>query len=144
MSNKVRQGTHFVLSEEPAYGLSEVELQAPGSTGWHRYQIITVVRGDELADFKKDLGPRGLYPHAQPFVLVAGIKDSVTGKIECLYTVQELVEAAEQKRATPCNVNNLERTFHTKKDMEEGYHDYIDHLTKFWRKGDYTQYGYGN
>ena len=42
--------------DEPAFNLVEVNLQAPDNSGWRRYQIISVVRGERLAEYREDLG----------------------------------------------------------------------------------------
>ena len=44
--------------DEPAFNLTEVNLQAPDNSGWRRYQIISVVRGERMAEYREDLGPK--------------------------------------------------------------------------------------
>lgn len=46
-----------ILGNEKAVELREVNEQSPGSKGPHRYQIITVIRDDQLAEWRKDMGP---------------------------------------------------------------------------------------
>lgn len=48
--------TDFVLPDEKAWNLKELNLPGPGSTVPHRYQIIKVKRGDAVADYQFDLG----------------------------------------------------------------------------------------
>ena len=59
-----------VTGNEKAYGLGESHKQSPGSKGFRRYQTIIVLRDDELAEFRRDLGPaknfRGVNPIAIP------------------------------------------------------------------------------
>ena len=42
--------------DEPALSLWEGNLQSPGNRGWHRYQIIRVIRKDRPATYREDLG----------------------------------------------------------------------------------------
>ena len=86
-----------VSPTEPCFRLSEINLQA--GHGWHRYQILTVVRADRLARHHVDLGPRELFP-CEEFHLIGGfITDD--GKIEIVHTVDELRDTALQLRARP-------------------------------------------
>lgn len=50
--------TPFVHPDEKCALLAEVNLRTPDSRGFHRYQILFVVRGDRLAEHRVDLGPR--------------------------------------------------------------------------------------
>ena len=54
----MRPVTLFVHHDEPAMRLVEVNLVRPPTNQWRRYQVITVVRDDALADFWEDLGPQ--------------------------------------------------------------------------------------
>lgn len=90
-------GTSYVLPSEPAFNLSEVNLQSPGSRGWRRYQVITVVRNDQLADHKIDLGPAKDFK-ADQIRIPGGVVDEVSGKIYIEHTVQELQAIADKER----------------------------------------------
>jgi len=48
--------TLTVTGDEKAWGLYEIHEQSPNNRGFHRYQIIQVNRGNELAEFRRDLG----------------------------------------------------------------------------------------
>lgn len=48
--------TTTVLGNEKAWGLYEIHEQSPGSRGFHRYQIIQVIRNGQIAEWRKDLG----------------------------------------------------------------------------------------
>ena len=50
------QGTNIIFPDELAWNLSEVNLPAPDYGERHRYQIITVLRGDTLKDHHIDMG----------------------------------------------------------------------------------------
>lgn len=49
-------GTTYLLGNEKALGLYEMNLQSPGSRGFHRYQIVHVVRDGKPTEFREDLG----------------------------------------------------------------------------------------
>ena len=52
----VMLGTNYVLKDEKAFSLSEVNEQSPNNKGLHRYQRIVVIRDDKPALYRKDLG----------------------------------------------------------------------------------------
>lgn len=45
-----------ILGDEKAMGLYEIHEQSPNSSGFHRYQIIHVVRDGYIAEFRTDMG----------------------------------------------------------------------------------------
>ena len=45
-----------ILGDEKAYGLFEIDEQSPGNRGFHRYQILQVLRDGVIAEFRTDLG----------------------------------------------------------------------------------------
>lgn len=45
-----------IIGSEKAIALYEVNLQSPGSRGFHRYQIIQVPRGGVVCEWRKDMG----------------------------------------------------------------------------------------
>ena len=45
-----------IEGSEKAIGLFELHMQSPDSSGYHRYQIITVVRDGQIAEFRTDMG----------------------------------------------------------------------------------------
>ena len=63
--------------DEPAFNLSEVNLQAPDNSGWRRYQIIYVVRGEKMAEYREDLGPKDDFS-ADSFRIPGGVWDANT------------------------------------------------------------------
>lgn len=89
-----------VNSDEYALGLKEIVEQSPGSRGFHRYQVIAVVRADSPAEFTVDMGPVGLHRQDQ-FAIPCTFTDEHTGKREGLHTVAELQEMANQMRELP-------------------------------------------
>ncbi len=45
-----------ITGNEKAMGLYEIHEQSPNSQGFHRYQIIHVIRDGRIAEFRKDMG----------------------------------------------------------------------------------------
>jgi hypothetical protein len=86
--------------DEPCYFLMEELRQARDSRGFRRYQVLTVVRDDELVKARIDMGPAGDIM-AKPLQILGGVKNPVTGKIEIFYTVAQMQEMAEQERNSP-------------------------------------------
>ena len=94
---QVTVATQWINSNEPAFRLREMNRQAPDGTGWHRYQIISVVRDDRLAEYEEDLGPREGFS-ADEFEIPGGVWDPATGKGQILHTVAELQAYAAAHR----------------------------------------------
>ena len=94
-------GTQWITEDEPCMGLYEMNLQSPHSRGFHRYQIIYVMRGDKPAEYRKDMGLAKNFKADQLRVL-GGVKDDMTGKFYIEHTVGELRYIADQRRG-----NNL-------------------------------------
>jgi len=98
MPQLLESATITISLDEPAVSLSELNLQAPDSKGWRRYQIIYVVRRDRIAEYREDLGLREAFI-ANEFRIPGGVYDEKTGAIECLHTVGELRDIADWTRA---------------------------------------------
>lgn len=81
--------------DEPCLLLSEQHLQAPGSRGWRRYQILHVMRGDKPAEFRRDMGPASKFKHVDPFRIPGGARDADTGRYHVEHTVGELIDIAD-------------------------------------------------
>ena len=85
-----------VSYDEPAFHLSE--LVQPSSLGApRRFQIILVIRNDDLAEYRIDLGPASDFT-APEFRIPGGIVDDSTGRGEILHTVGELKDIAIEMR----------------------------------------------
>jgi len=52
----IKPVANTVLGSEKAMGLYEIHEQSPNSSGFHRYQIIHVIRDGYIAEFRKDMG----------------------------------------------------------------------------------------
>ncbi len=94
---RIRYGTHWITEDEPCLGLYESNLQSPDSRGFHRYQIIYVMRGDKPAEYKKDMGLTKDIK-ANQLRILGGAKDDVTGKFYIEHTVGELRDIANGMR----------------------------------------------
>jgi hypothetical protein len=92
----IRTPVLSVSMDEPAFNLSEVYLLTPDSAAWNRYQVILVIRGDKLAEFQRDLGPRDKFSVGE-FRIPGGLTHT-NGKIEIVHTVGELVDIADTLR----------------------------------------------
>lgn len=91
--------TQVVSMDEPCLGLSEVELQSPGSQGFHRYQVLAVVRGGRISNYMRDLGPAQKFVGVHQFRVPGGILNNLTGRMEIVHTVGELYDIADYLRA---------------------------------------------
>ena len=89
-------GTHYVIKDEPCMGLYEINEQSPGNKGFHRYQILQVVRNDKPAEYRKDLGSAKLYKGVDQLRIPGGASDGKKFYIE--HTVGELMDIADYLR----------------------------------------------
>jgi len=87
--SKLVSATIEVHIDEPAFNLVELNLQSPDSSGWRRYQIISVVRGERLAEYREDLGPAKDFS-ADAFRIPGGVWDASTRRMEVLHSVENL------------------------------------------------------
>jgi len=85
-------GTTYILGDEKAMGLYEMNLQSPMGSQ-RRYQIIHVIRDDRIAEYRQDLGlaktfrsPRG---HAIMQIRIPSYME---------HTVNELKKMADEMR----------------------------------------------
>jgi hypothetical protein len=108
--------------DEPAFNLVELNLQSPDNTGWRRYQIISVVRGERLAEYREDLGPADNFT-ADAFRIPGGVWDATTRRMEVLHSVGELRQIAEVIRLGPTVRPEI-----APRDLISEYHDHMDKL----------------
>ena len=108
--------------DEPAFNLSEVNLQAPDNSGWRRYQIIYAVRGERMAEYREDLGPKDNFT-ADAFRIPGGVWDASTKRMEVLHSVGELREIAEYVRLGPTVKPEIQSC-----DLVHKYHEHMDKL----------------
>ena len=119
----------FVRMDEPCMGLFELNQMSPDFKGVRRYQIIRVLRGDRIAEWRKDLGPRTAFI-APEFRVPGGVIDEKTGRFEILHTVGELKDIADFQRDGI--IRQPEPP--TPTDLVKGYHDQMDQKRKMRRK----------
>lgn len=98
--NQIVLATTAVRDDEPTTSVVEMNLVQPGIVGMHRYQIITVIRGDREEQCWNDLGPAENFTRPQ-FRIVTGYRDPDTGKLWSGDNVGKAVEMANQLREGP-------------------------------------------
>ena len=92
----LKLATTYVLPDEPAVRLSEINEMVMGGTEFHRFQVIYVIRGEGLVEFKRDLGPTMAFTRDQ-FAIACGIeKDG--GGWESANSVGQVMEMANENR----------------------------------------------
>lgn len=97
---KILYGTTYIEESEPCFGLYEMNLQSPGSRGFHRYEIIYIIRDNKPAEFRRDLGLTKKFKHDE-IRIPGGAIDETTGKIYIEHTVGELRDIANWIRSKP-------------------------------------------
>ncbi len=98
--SKLMYGTTWISEDEKCIGLYEIHEQSPGSRGFHRYQIIHVMRDDHIAEYREDLGPARKFRKFEQFRIPGGAKGE-DGKYYIEETVGSLREIANQLRMKP-------------------------------------------
>ena len=111
----VIEGTNFTISlEEPVLSIWEGNLQSGlAGQGWHRYQIIRVIRNDRHEDCRIDMGRVEEWPDAHQFFLGLGfiydifgnqhlapvsIPPNMVKRYEPLHKVEELIGELDELR----------------------------------------------
>lgn len=90
-------GTTYVLEDEPCFGLKEENLMSPKDGQWHRYQVLFVVRADDLSEYKEDLGLAKNF--TAPCMVIPGGERAEDGKIYIEETVGRLKAIADELRS---------------------------------------------
>jgi hypothetical protein len=98
---RILYGTTYIEEDEPCLGLFEMMEQSPGSHGFHRYQIIYVMRGDRPAEYREDMGLAKKWRGVDQFRIPGGVYDEDTGKYYVEETVGRLREIAHKLRTKP-------------------------------------------
>jgi len=83
-------GTDTIQGNEPAWGLFELNYQSPHYKGFHRYQIIQIVREGRIWEWRKDMGS------AKKFKGINQLR--IPSLME--HTVEELMAIADALRGT--------------------------------------------
>jgi hypothetical protein len=95
----VMLGTNWIQFDEKCAGLFELNYQSPGNKGFHRYQIILVARGDDIYEYRKDMGQAKKFKGIDQLRIPGGVMDKLTGKMNIVHTVGELMDIADKLRA---------------------------------------------
>lgn len=90
VSTELLPATTYLLPNEPVWRMEEGELQGADGKGFYRWQIWLVVRGDHLAEYRENIGPREAFPIASR----AGFCIPAMG----VHTVDELRDMAHALR----------------------------------------------
>ena len=88
--NKLMIVAQTINGNEKAMGLFETHEQAPDYSGFHRYQVIYVVRDGRVAEWRKDMGL------ARNFKGINQLR--IPSFME--HTVDELMNLADELRGT--------------------------------------------
>lgn len=107
--------TLWVHKDEPAWSIREVNLVRPPDYQWHRWQIVVVVRNDELAEYWTDLGLR--HPGDAPPCEIPSLGEHTVAEVmdlaehyrlQDVYFKQRLREQAAASTLIPDYLNQLE------------------------------------
>lgn len=128
--------TVAVSLDEPCLAMAELNIQSPGSKGFHRYRCVYVVRADQMACFMEDLGAVDLWPEAGQFRIPGGVVDDATGRMQIVHTVGELYDIADYLRGGFCKPPELPR-----RDLWNEAYQQADEAQKLL-KGQ-SSFGYG-
>jgi len=96
---KLLYGTTWVDEDEPCLALYEMHLQSPGSRGFHRYQIIHVMRHGKPAEFREDMGLAKNFKGVDQLRIPGGVEEG--GRYYVVETVGRLREIADYLRTFP-------------------------------------------
>mgnify|MGYP001575673000 CR=1 FL=1 len=102
--------TPVISLDEPCFLLIEEHLQSPGAKGLHRYNIVTVVRNDELVEWHHDMGSAKKFRDVDQFRIPGGVQDPRTKRLYIEHTVGELREIADILRSRPSIAKQLPPT----------------------------------
>jgi len=125
----VELATADIWGHEPCWHISEINRQAPDSSGGRRYQTVTVIRNDHRVKLERDLGDARLF--GEEFQLILGVPDGKGGG-EALYTVEEGLLLAQEMNLTPPPKTEVKP-----KDWKKIFWDNVEEKNK-WMKGHST------
>jgi len=122
----VELSTTEIWSQEPCWHILEVNKQAPDSSGFRRYQYITVIRNDKKVKLERDLGDARLF--GEQFQLICGVPDGKGGG-EALYTVEEALLLAQEMNLKPPPKTEVKP-----RDWNKIFWDNVEEKNK-WQRG---------
>lgn len=82
--------------DEKVWQVRESDHVVKGQQGARRVQRVWVVRGEDIVEFQKDLGPSSKFPLAKPFIFVAGNEYSVGEALEQAEYLRDAVPEPEE------------------------------------------------
>lgn len=88
---KLKYGTHWITEDESCWGLYELNMQSPSSKGFHRYQILQIVRDGKIIEVRKDMGSAKKWKNINQIRIPSLL----------VHTVGELIGMANDMRANP-------------------------------------------
>jgi len=96
---KILYGTTYIEEDEPCILLVEMHLQSPDSRGFHRYQIIHVMRHGKPAEYREDMGLAKNFKGVDQLRIPGGVEEG--GRYEVVETVGRLRDIANYLRTFP-------------------------------------------
>ena len=88
-------GTEYIEPDEYALALVELPMLSPDFKSMRRYRILYVVRNDNLAEYREDMGLASDF-NAPPFRILGGVTEG--SKVYFEHTVGELLDMADYLR----------------------------------------------
>ncbi len=128
MEEKNEARTDYVKRDEKATFLQELNLQSPGSRGWHRYQRIGVIRNDAEVIYVKDLGLSGDFEAPEfnfPILLEHDVAEA-----------QYIADFYRENPNPEPHITPTDLVVEYQKEKEQQY--------RFVTRGPWKQFGYGN
>jgi len=114
MASALDTVTRAVVADEPCYVLAELNLPSRSGKSKSRFQILRVVRSDQLVTAYVYMGPSGRFK-ADQLLIPGGQVENGRGTV--WHTVAELQEIADELRAKPLyretEPSDLQTAFHT-------------------------------
>ena len=126
MVSRIELSSTEIMGHEPCYYISEMNKQAHDSSGFRRFQTITVIRNDRKVKFERDIGDSRLF--GEQFQLVCGVPNGKGGG-EALYTVEEAIRMAQTMNLKPPEMSQRKP-----RDLRQMYLDNIEERNK-WKRG---------
>lgn len=106
---KIVNASNTVLRmDEPAYQIHEYRDKSEDSLFWKRWQMVCIVRDDELVGYVEDLGWEGM-TRVRRISYLGGFINPKTGRGDTTYTVAELKDIADHMRAQPDTADQIPR-----------------------------------
>ena len=75
--------TERVSPDEPCHGFQDIDRLVKnrnGSTTWHRFACVYVVRGDSIAAYSEDMGPTANFS-GEPLLKILSMGDDTVGEV---------------------------------------------------------------